>query len=475
MLKKRDKKVQRLFLTFNSFTSRIKIALLIGFFGVSAIAGDLYVTRSGSGDGSSWDQALGDIQRAINLANKAEPKKRVHVAGGTYHLLAPLQVPVGVEVLGSYHLIGDLGSRQLKPQPAGPWDFESKTRVTGLQSCLNMGLFSGVIDGIHLESTHRNGWIEFVSGTIKNSQITGHGLKVLGQGTRVLEGCKVYDNSNGGISNYFGSTVKEGGGKLIVEDCHFVEIDATVCGILFLANNKIEGVVNNCLFADNTIADGLRYKGHSGTVGAYGNQVKLTISNSTVINNQVMATEAEGAGVFSYEADVTVFNSIIWANSNASSLNTPLMGKLKLEKCAVNKQDNLGGIQLQNHTVLTHKGQLPISLSKPYSVGLNDTRELSDLNPANLTMTNLQIQSTKHGLSWKFSDPDKLKAFAFEVKDGNRWREYEILVPKKETVLRQLPQQEEVRLRLIHKKGYEQTVPMLIKRDISYTYELLMM
>lgn len=46
----------------------------------------VYVTQNGSGDGSSWDNALSDLQEAINLHDSAE----VWVAAGTY---APTQFP----------------------------------------------------------------------------------------------------------------------------------------------------------------------------------------------------------------------------------------------------------------------------------------------------------------------------------------------------------------------------------------------
>ncbi|MBQ0128384.1 MAG: leucine-rich repeat protein, partial [bacterium] len=88
--------------------------------------GIVYVTPDGNGDGTSWENALNDIQEAMEMAAGADPKSMVWVAAGTYagngsiggHLTAYANGSTTVNRLPMYALFADSYTRSQYVIPA---------------------------------------------------------------------------------------------------------------------------------------------------------------------------------------------------------------------------------------------------------------------------------------------------------------------------------------------------------------------
>ncbi len=130
------------------FTILVSLGLMsYGLLGAQTI---YYVKEGGSGDGSSWNSASGDIQEMMDKANSGD---QVWIAGGTYYptyqssekdpLSKTFLIKDGVHIYGGFagnetnkndRLKADLEENGV----IDPWDFENETILSG-----NM---DGVID-----------------------------------------------------------------------------------------------------------------------------------------------------------------------------------------------------------------------------------------------------------------------------------------------------------------------------------------
>ena len=83
------------------------ILFLLVIFSVSTYAeeknGIVYVKLNGTGDGTSWTNAMGDIQSAINTAraNKAA-RKDVWIAAGNYSISTAIVMSDSISLYGSF-------------------------------------------------------------------------------------------------------------------------------------------------------------------------------------------------------------------------------------------------------------------------------------------------------------------------------------------------------------------------------------
>ena len=289
------------------------LLLVLGLmlWGPLAMAGRvIYVKTGGSGDGSSWATAMGDVQAAIDAASSGDS---VWIASGTYHPSMVRELE-GAELFGysfelkdGVSLIGGfkgnenaLSERRLRKNGGDAWDFSYPTVLSQSEGMVGGVVRSGevilaepvVLDGLVVQGGQAVGsGVDGIGGgiqamgaiTIRNCLINGNvardgGGLALGEGATV-ESCGIFDNEL--IEEGWGG---KGGGLFLFGDGNLV-IGTVVAG------NGTD---------DNGVQNG-------GGIYAIGGG---SIMHCTIAGNCSMR---EGGGIWC-EGDVEVTNSIVWGN-----------------------------------------------------------------------------------------------------------------------------------------------------------------
>lgn len=336
----------------------------------------LYVTETGTGNGSSWSDALSDIQLALDYIDNydLENSCRIWVAAGTYYGDADggnmaFYIRDGVHLYGSFSgnevvtSESDIeifqNSRNFEDNPSA-LDGGHSQRVLyqlTIHSKILVSLWDGftIQNGNLMESAQNNGNgagakvgnnLIFRNCTFKDNHTDNHGGGLYIFGNTRVENCFFYNNSasNGGgglyssggfISNsLFTLNESPKGGGIYLQDSGTV-IKCTLSnnqsgfsgGGIFLENG---GVVNNCLIANNI-----------GTVKG-GGGVRMnkggTLIGNTIVHNYSGAN-AQGAGILS-EGGI-IKNCIIWGNKRGTTssqifiiFNTDIY-RTELNHCAI--------------------------------------------------------------------------------------------------------------------------------------------
>ena len=176
--------------------------------------GVVYVTPEGAGtkDGSSWENAMDDINEALTEAVRTGgQKKDVWIAGGTYELSGPVNLKDSVNMYGSF--AGTETSVAERPQAEGvqPWEFENPTILQAdgtnrvIQARGHMAL-DIVIDGF----VFTNGGD---SDNGENPVLNGKAGAVVCRGGTIWQNCIIRDNKsvvegNGAGINMTGGVVR---------------------------------------------------------------------------------------------------------------------------------------------------------------------------------------------------------------------------------------------------------------------------
>ncbi len=263
------------------------------------MASAVYVknTASGSGDGSTWANAMGDIQAAIDIAATMEPKGDVYVAGyndnktTVYLLTSSIELKEGVSIYGGFPVDGSITDIALRPKADNDenglveaWEFEYTTVINGDDKvrCISYSntynyLEKAIVDGFYLTKGRAN-----ASG---NNGENGGGILVLSRG--ILRNCLCYDNyasSRGG-----GVYVNDGQ----VENCCLMNNKALYDGGGIAGGYY--GRIYTCLVKNNTAE-------FASGGGIYG----VDATNCTIVNN---VSNIGGAGTQGY-----LTNCIVWRN-----------------------------------------------------------------------------------------------------------------------------------------------------------------
>lgn len=245
--------------------------------------GVVYVTPEGAGtkDGSSWENAMDDINEALTEAVRTGgQKKDVWIAGGTYELSGPVNLKDSVNMYGSF--AGTETSVAERPQAEGvqPWEFENPTILQAdgtnrvIQARGHMAL-DIVIDGF----VFTNGGD---SDNGDNAVLQGKAGAVVCRGGTIWQNCIIRDNKS----------VVEGNGAGI---------------------NMTGGVVRYCLIENNAQSIGV-----NGGGGIFSNPAAgytSTIENCIVRGN---TSTVRGAGIGLQGGQMTyIRNCMIYGNSSA--------------------------------------------------------------------------------------------------------------------------------------------------------------
>jgi len=316
-----------------------------------------YVKDGGTGDGSSWTDAYGDLQQALAVSLSFD---QIWVASGTYspgddssdtfELIDEVQVYGGF--YGTPGTEGDPYARD--PDPAtnntvlsGNLGTNGNSSVvvtaTGVyeQTILDGFTITGGIGGHDGSGNGAGVYVGYpCTATFRNCLIVGNRVPDSGSGAGMymtdgcrptLESCTFQENRGGTGAGMFimesdvepvvrkckfiaNVAVHDGGGvfndsygDLILYDCIFVGNEASDGGGLsngFYSNVELV----NCLFSGNTALD------NGGAIDQGGNI--LTLRNCSLHGNSCIC--GDGGGVhLQYGDPATLVNSIFWGNSDS--------------------------------------------------------------------------------------------------------------------------------------------------------------
>ncbi|MBD5196809.1 MAG: hypothetical protein HDS89_05050 [Bacteroidales bacterium] len=267
------------------------MATCMGFANVFAAEADpapgVYVKAGSSGDGSSFDNAMGDIAIAVKDA-KEKGLKFVYVADGDYSVAETLSVPAGITVVGE----GD----------------EVRLTVTAEKG-----------DVVTLEQGTADAFARVEGLTIYGAK-NGRGVKALNFGQ--VYNCVIENNKLGGQCAGKG----DGGAGILLYASTLLErsiirnniADENVGGGIAVNGNNI--LVKNCLITGNKSlgkyinASGTELKSSTGGIlfwaGYNGNQ----FVNLTVVGNE--GYNVGGVWLSGSKTKTRWVNSVVWGNKS---------------------------------------------------------------------------------------------------------------------------------------------------------------
>ncbi|MBI9065336.1 MAG: T9SS type A sorting domain-containing protein, partial [Marinilabiliaceae bacterium] len=273
------------------------VALLLAF-GTTAMADTVYVkkTATGSGDGTSWGNAMGDMQAAVDKAAAMEPRGQVYVAGYkeassvVYLLDKTIELAYGIEMYGGFPSDGSVDDAALRPKADNDnngvveaWEFEYRSVINGDDKvrCITYSntYFNNksVVDGFYLTKGKPQG----------SNQKARYGGGVLIRAAGVLKNSLCIENNSG--SRGGGAYIESGS----IESCCMESNTAFYDGGGIACDSYAK--VYNCLIIDNEAS------GASGG-GVFGGHA----INCTIVKNR------SGLGGAGSQSDLT--NCILWGN-----------------------------------------------------------------------------------------------------------------------------------------------------------------
>ena len=293
--------------------------------------GTVFVKPGGTGDGSSWENALGDIQTAIGKAREnSDARKDVWVAGGTFVLTESISMQDSINVYGSFAGTETAVEQRSKIENGKAWEFVTPTTLEAdgcrlVQMASNFDIPT-VVDGFIMTggngvgtATNNNGGGAIIRQNgilqnciIKNCETIGGGGGVMINGGGVVRFCLIKDNKQ--------STNGNGGGGIF-------------CNTSSLG---FEAFIENCEITGNTSTirgAGLGIQGES----------NVYVSNCKIYNNIAIngTTLVQGAGIFANSANNEIVNCAIYNNTGTNTVR--LITKKFVNNTVVK---NVGGIYL---------------------------------------------------------------------------------------------------------------------------------
>lgn len=306
--------------------------------------GIVYVKPGGIGAGTSWSDALGDIQTAINTARADKAaRKDVWVAAGNYTISTAIAMSDSISLYGSFAGTETDVDQRTKSISGKPWEFTNPTTLTGsncrlIETASNFDMAT-IVDGFILTNGNGIGATLNNSGgaaVVRNNMImqnciiqnstalsgSGGGLNMTG-GT--VKNCWIYNNrqttnANGGGGIYINTA---SGNETTVENCKIEKNSSTIRG----GGINVQGVglayLKNLYIVNNKSEDGGTLKAGA---AIYANSATNTVTNCIIANNSglttfyikgnvlncTMVNNIGGAYLAEASATIELSNNIFW-------------------------------------------------------------------------------------------------------------------------------------------------------------------
>lgn len=309
------------------------ILFLLVIFSVSMYAeeknGIVYVKLNGTGDGTSWANAMGDIQSAINTARADKAaRKDVWVASGNYTISSSIVMSDSISLYGSFAGTETAVDQRAKSASGKPWEFTNATTLTGnncrlIETASNFDMVT-IVDGFIL--TNGNG----VGGTLNKSGGAAVVRNKMVIQNSVIQNSTALDGAGGGL-NMTGGTVKN---SWIYKNTQTTNA------------NGGGGIYINTASGNETIIENCTIEGNSSTIRGGGLNVQgagfTKMIGLKVFNN--IAEGKQGGAMYQNSATNSMINSLIYNNTGTNAIQ--LRGSL-LNSTIVN---NVGGVYMGEST-----------------------------------------------------------------------------------------------------------------------------
>lgn len=355
--------------------------------------GIVYVKAGGTGAGTSWSDALGDIQAAITVARANKTAyKDVWVGAGNYTVSTCILLSDSVNVYGGFAGTENSITERAKVAGGKSWEFVNQTILTASNCRLmeigkNM-LIPTVVDGFVLTGGNGTG-----------TQLNNSGGAILLRGNLTLQNSEVKNNTttgNGGGVNMTGGTVL---------NCHISSNTGALGGGLY-SNTTSVVLVDNCLIEYNTA---------TGANGAGGVRVQGTGSNN--IKNTIIrgnkATSLPGGAISSNAATNTFTNCVIVNNTGSSNI---YLNGGSLINCTV--ANNVGQINIASASAASKLTNNIVWGNKTDASGTTNTSITSNTGNTAVVITNCGV-SPALGTGWTQSGNFTLE-FGNDSQNGDK-------------------------------------------------------
>lgn len=303
-------------------------------------------TATGTGDGSSWDNASGDLQKMIDELAESAPSQtgEVWVAAGTYtpqvqlisgtDYSASFRMRDGISVYGGFE--GTETSKLARAKGAMPWNFTNETVLCGAAYADNLSWNSNrwtltsdsrhvvwfapmpdegatsfthvtTLDGVTIKGGYAQG------GTGLTEFMTDRGAGVYMSQNAYLQHCIVTENTATGN----GGGVYEHGGRVLYSLLYNNNSDADG-GAVYMDN---AGIVLASMLTNNSASNGAgAYLSHNAPWAADGQDHPeyLIVSTSVVSNN----TSRNNGAIYCDKGGVLLQNTITNNNCPTATDNT---------------------------------------------------------------------------------------------------------------------------------------------------------
>ncbi|WP_353329998.1 choice-of-anchor Q domain-containing protein [Bacteroides sedimenti] len=298
--------------------------------------GIVYVKAGGTGAGTSWSDAKGDIQAAINdAAADFTARKDVWVASGEYSISTAILLADSVNVYGGFAGTESSVNDRVKSSSKA-WDFANTTILKGNGQRLieTKAVFDleTIVDGFTMTGGNGTG-----------SQLTNAGGAIVMRGNTTVKNCIIKGNTatgNGGAVNMTGGTLK---------DSYIAENTGGAGGAVYSnPATSTPALIYACIIEKN-LANGT---GGGGAIRAQGTASQTYMGNLLIINNQAKSTVLNAGGALYFNSvNCHISNSVIANNSgsNVIYMNGGEMGN----STVVN---NIGGIYCASTTAAINLG-----------------------------------------------------------------------------------------------------------------------
>jgi predicted outer membrane repeat protein len=239
-------------------------------------------------DGRGWKNAVGDIQTAVNMAQR--PGQEIWVKAGTYNISSSIIINKSVSISGGFN-----GSEQRSTER------NIAANTTTIQP-------SGGISAFSISGFQRNIFFDSIKFTG-----TGKGLSIASSSVITVNNC----NFNSLSSSTSGAAISINDSSVIFNNCNFTNNSSSSVGgaIYATSSTNAEIVISHCSFINNYANTN---GGAISTYSATGN-VKLTINNSSEFRTNLTSNSSGGAVYCGYGTSAYIYNSDFFSNGHVDT------------------------------------------------------------------------------------------------------------------------------------------------------------